>query len=1038
MDKYLSDKNESNIYEAETPHFDPIDRCFHNARYKKISGEYLRINSQKSNEATLICVGDMLCEDKLFKSHKNGEGFFFYDVFSFVQSIIKNSDLAMGNLETTICSSAPYTGEQYKIDGKYHCNSPIEFLDAIKAAGFDLLVMSNNHNLDSGFSGVMETIHHVEQCNIMRTGLFKPDDDKRYIIANVNGIKVGVMAYSTWFNRNQSRFTELGRNKILNEYSPEKVLHDVKLVKSEGAEFVLVYIHWGTDAEYKFQPSDSMRRIAREIADCGADYIVGSHTHSLQPHELITASDGRFVPCCFSLGNFVTSDINRNSRETGLLKIELKRKNGRVHIADEQFVPCFVPDKKYYINYPIIPFLGGEDFGDLKREYSFALSHIKNVIGVISRTRNEHHEKCSDYLDTNYICDVLGVRNSIDHFENYTMINFAMDAKNNGVAVITEISSDPNYITPDKRCAELADIAISNGARLLIANRQYKDYPTLIYKNPFEAYCKIISSLRSNFKPCTVSITGSIGKTTETEMVYSVLSNKFSTHRNTGSANNVRYSGTVIQGLLQSHQFYVQELMEGPPFGAASTISKLVRPDMVIVTKIGSSHIEAFGSQERILKSCLGVQDGMSKDGTLILNADDYFQWNARELCSRKIIYYGIDNKEADYCAINIHHENEFLEFDIKNRDMITHVKLHCFGRHNILNSVAAFVVGKMAGMTDDEVVSGLQKYRTSGIRQNYVRFGGYGLYLDCYNASPESIAVALNAFKDIPVVSKGRRIGVLADVVEVGDKAEEYHRTIGRNVAESCIELLICYGSNAAYIAEEVKQCKNIPVYYANSIEELVLLIKKNIKINDITLFKGSHSMELEHVVDMIWGTWYHEEFERYDFKTHVAEDDNFKYRVYTDHVTIFNKKSNIADLVFPDYIEGLPITGIESNTFCKSKYTQSIKFPSKLSSIRYCAFYKANCITKIDVPQSVRIIDASAFSTCDNLESVRIADGCTHIGYRAFGNCKKLKDIFIPASVKQIGDEAFVNCETLTIHAPRGSYADKYAKNNGIKIAR
>ncbi len=1031
---YFGDSSE---YEVERPYYTPIERCFYNARYIKSEKEYLKSKSVNTEEAVLVCVGDLLCEEKLYNSHRNGDRFFFYNVFSYVSPYLMEADLAIGNLETTICSSAPYTGEQYKIDGKYHCNSPIEFLDAIKGAGFDLLVMSNNHNLDSGYNGIMETIHYIDERSIMRTGLFKPEEKERFLIVNVNGIRIGVLSYSTWFNRNEQRFTELGRKQILNEYSPEKVKNDVKCARKAGAEFVLIYIHWGIDAEYKSQPSESMRAIAREIADCGADYIVGTHTHSLQPHEMITTSDGKSVPCFFSLGNFVTSEKAKISRETGILEIKLKKTNGSVHINEEKFVPCIVPDKAYSVSYPIIPSFYHEKDIVSKIEFDALFSHIKSVVGPISWFTGDY-EKCTDYLDTNYIYTVLGLDKTEEINVHYSMVNFAMDTRENGISIIAEISSDPDYITSDNRCEELADIAISSGAKIIIADRQYKDYPTLIYKKPFEAYCKIISSLRKKFNPKTVSITGSIGKTTETEMIYSVLSSRFATHRNTGSANNVRYSGAVIQGLKKSHEFYVQELMEGPPYGAASTISKLVQPDVSVVTRIGTSHMEVFGTQERILESCLGIQDGMPEDGILIMNADDPLQWTSRELCSREVIYYGIENTEAEYCAINIREEAESQEFDIKHSGNLTHVKLQCFGRHNVLNAVAAFAVGKWAGMTDEEIVKGIARYRTSGIRQNFVRHGGFGLYLDCYNASSESIEVALNTFADIPVPNKGRHIGVLADVVEVGDKAEEYHKIIGEYVAKSCLDLVICYGKNAAYIAEAVVRCSKIPVFYTNNINELIILIKKKVRTIDVTLFKGSHAMALEHVVDMIWGTWYHEEFERYDFKTHVVEDDDFKYRVYTDHVTVIEKKSNIENLVFHDYVEGLPITGIEANAFCKSKYTCSVRFPSKLSNIRYCAFYKANKITEIDIPSSVNIIDASAFSTCDNLRCVRIAEGCTHIGYRAFGNCKNLKDIFIPASVRQIGDEAFINCNMVTIHTPRGSYAFKYAKSKGIEVVK
>ncbi len=1019
------DKELVERYEQEAPHCAPVKRPARASRYEKdASGNYIYDAGAAEHSATILCAGDMLCEEKLYNAHYDGMRYYFHDIFSFIRPEFKKADLVIGNLETTICESYPYTGEQYKVDGKYHNNAPVEFLDAIWEAGFDLLTLANNHCVDTGFAGAMETLHRIDERGMMRTGLFRPEDDRRFCLAEVNGIPIAVLSYSTWFNRNQDRLTERGRREIINIYEPEKVKQDVQTARAAGAEFVLVYIHWGIDAEYKSQKSASMVKTAQELADAGVDYIVGSHTHSVQEYDHIVSSDGRVVPCMYSVGNFVTSEINRISRETLILRIQLKKTGQGVEIAAEEIVPCYVLDSVCGIAYPIVPEtakLGAER----TVECQSAFSRIKTAAG-------DKYLEERPFLTTSNIAEILGIKrpgfNTV-----YTTLNFAMDARKDGVAIVSNITSDPQYRTSDERCEELAEIAMKKGAKLLIAKKQMSDYPTLVVEDPFAAYTTIITSLRKRFNPKTVSITGSIGKTTATEMVYYMLNSRFKTHRNTGSANNVRYAGTVVQQLKKEHEVYVQETMEGPPYGAASTISKMVQPQAAIVTVVGTSHMEAFGSQERILESCLGVQDGMSEDGLLVLNGDDPLQYQARGKCTREVVCYGVENADADYRAINIHGEGDCLSFDVLHEGRSTPVQIHCFGRHNVLNALAAFAIGKWAGMTDDEVVIGLGKFRTSGIRQNLVSYGGHRLFLDCYNAAVESVHSALDALSMIAVPSDGRRIGVLADVLETGAGEDEYHREIGRAAASSCLDLLFCYGKNAAYIAEEAK-AGSFPVYYTESAAELIKLLKKHVTEADVTLFKGSHGMELEKIVDLCWGTWLHEEFERYDFKTRIASDENFRYQIYSDHATVINKISEASDVIIPDTIEGLPVAGIERNTFNRSKYTASIKFPAGLVNIRYCAFYKANRISEIDLPASLRIIDTSAFSTCENLEKVTIADGCTHLGYRAFGNCKKLKSITIPASVRQIGNEAFINCALLTIYGEAGSCAEAYAKKRGI----
>lgn len=191
---------------------------------------------------------------------------------------------------------------------------------------------------------------------------------------------------------------------------------------------------------------------------------------------------------------------------------------------------------------------------------------------------------------------------------------------------------------------------------------------------------------------------------------------------------------------------------------------------------------------------------------------------------------------------------------------------------------------------------------------------------------------------------------------------------------------------------------------------------------------------MELEDVVDKLFGTWYHEEFERYDFKTREFKTKDLAFRLYTDHAVVTKKLTTVADVEIPACVEELPVTGIERSVFSGSKYTESVTFPDTLTNIRYCAFYKANKLKTVSTHPSVRIIDNSAFSTCANLCTVEIAEGCTHLGYRAFGNCKALEKITIPATVRQIGGECFLNCEKLTIHGKAGSYAEQYARGHSI----
>ena len=983
-------------------------------------------DGKTGKKATIVCVGDMLCEEKLYKSHVTKRGFDFRDIFTFVRPIFMAADLTIGNLETMVCTNAPYTGEQYKIDGKYHCNAPVEFLDAIHDAGVDFLMLSNNHNLDCGVEGVIETLWHIDDHGMMHTGLFAPEDASRYALVEVNGIKLALLSYSTWFNRNQTRLTSLGQEKIINEYRPEKVAADISAAKSAGAEFILVYMHWGIDAEYSSVPSDTMKKMAQQVADFGADYIIGSHTHSIQPSDVLTAHDGRIVPVAWSMGNFVTSELMSVSRSTGILQIELTRQDGKVRVTGETFVPCYIPDSAYGLSYPVLPECSITGEGKQTMQMKEAIQKVK---GIFTKNGNMTGEWI---LTKKNICAALGLPAPAAD-EVYTKLEYAQDAGQGCVALVRTRAFDPYIYTSPEECERLADLAMSKGAKLLLTNRQIKDYPCLVVPEPFEAFQTIIAAIRRKFTGHVVGITGSIGKTSTTGMVSAVLSSKYKTFSNLHNANSAIFAAKLIQRLTPEYGAYVQEIMETPPYGLAGMIAKMVQPEVAIVTVVGTSHMKALGSQERIRETCLSVAEGLREDGTLILNGDDPFQKNPG--CKQKVLYYAIDNQDADYRAENISGGENGMEFDVVYGGQRVPVKIACYGLHNVMDALAAFAAGKCIGMTDAEVVRGLASFRTMGIRQNVVKYGGQTMFLDCYNAAAESMQSSFNSFAMIPVKDGGRRIAVLGDIKETGEKDEEIHASVGRMLAVSSVDIAVCYGDSAAIIADMAKSLCGKEIVWSNDFDTVKNWLAQNVTVNDVLLFKGSRGMALERFADALTGTWFYEMDEDLIAGSHLKTVNNLTYRVYADHATLVSKDASAPDVVIDAYVDGKPVTGIGENVFPRGKsYTASVTFPDTLRNIRYCAFYKTNKLKTVSTPPSIRIIDNSAFSTCENLRTVEIAEGCTHLGYRAFGNCKNLEKIIIPATVREIGGECFINCAKLTIYGIAESYAEQYALTHNI----
>lgn len=1040
--------------------YPPYEKCSHERKpqiqkfqFNEKDNTYILDKDYAHNlngKARIMCVGDIMCEERMFNAYNYDGHFYPHNIFYYVKNIFKKADLVVGNLETMIYEDAPYTGERYKINGKYHCNAPKSYLDALKYAGFDLFMLSNNHNLDCGYDGISATIKNIDREKILHTGLYDDSTEKRYIIIEISGIKIGFLSYSTWFNKNLYRFTEDGK-KLLNIYNYEEIKENIRNARKDGAEYIITYIHWGVDSEYKNRPGKSQLKQAIELAEAGADYIIGSHTHSLQIYEEIKNSKGKKVPVIYSLGNFATSERNPISRENMILVLDLERKDNNI-VCKSSYIACHVFDNFVGRKYPIVPTIKKFNENNESEYLTKAKSLAENLVGdyldEFDEKREQRIEKVindsiktreiSDNIDRNLILRAGNSKEINENNEHYSGLRFAQDAIKDCAAFIMPITSNPNIKVSEDTKLSLANEAIKKGAKVLVSDLKIKDYPCIVVNNVFNTWCRAHEILRSICSPKVIGITGSIGKTTTTEMIYHVVNSKYKTHRNTGSANSVRYTGGVLQQLKKTHEVYVQEIMEGPPFGVASTISKYIKPDISVVTRVASSHIEAFGSQEKITESCFGIEDGMPDSGILVCNADDEYQmcWEDKK---HKCITYGIENKNADYCAINIEQSLDKIKFQIVYQNKTLNADIHCLGIHNVLNALAAFAVGKQVGMSDDEIIKALSSYRTSGIRQNMVNIGGQNLFLDCYNASSESIKAAIDSIDLIKEKSPLlKTIAVIGDVLELGNESQAQHRIIGEYLSESKLDTVVCYGNYMKEAYDVLKDNKEKQIYYTENFEDLISYLQDNCSVDDLLIFKGSHGMMLENVADRLFGTWFHEEFERYDFIAKYHRVNSINYTEYSDHVTVTGgSATESGDLEIPGELFSKPVTGIDRGAFTRHTNVKRVFIPDTMKNIRYCSFYKCDALTEVTIPGNVQIVDRSAFSTCENLKKVVIEEGVKELGYRAFGNCKKLKEIYMPQSIINIGDEVLLNCKDVTVYCRKNSNADKYAKSKGIKVS-
>lgn len=297
-------------------------------------------NEEDIKEVDVLAVGDIMVHYPQLKSAYIGEDRYdFNPVFEHVKNYIESADLAIANLETVIAPSRkPYAGYP-------RFNSPSELIEALRKTGFDLLVTANNHSLDQGKTGLVETIEAIKKTNLGYVGT-SLESEKRYTVWENDGIRIGIASFATALNGLESLLSVDERRTMINLYSETMVSDVLDELDSENVDFVIVYIHWGN--EYQLKASSWQRETASFLLNSGVDLILGSHPHVVQELEghLI---NGKMRYVVYSMGNFISNQRNETlgnpHTEDGLMatfKFQKDSKSGRADIVDVAVIPTFV------------------------------------------------------------------------------------------------------------------------------------------------------------------------------------------------------------------------------------------------------------------------------------------------------------------------------------------------------------------------------------------------------------------------------------------------------------------------------------------------------------------------------------------------------------------------------------------------------------------------------------------------------------------------------------------------------------------------
>ena len=375
--------------------------------------------------------------------------------------------------------------------------------------------------------------------------------------------------------------------------------------------------------------------------------------------------------------------------------------------------------------------------------------------------------------------------------------------------------------------------------------------PVILVESVRKALQELAAYYLDQMQIPTVGIVGSAGKTSTKEMVSAVLSQKYCVLKTEGNFNNELGVPLTIFRIREEHQIAVIE-MGINHFGEMRRLAKMVRPDTVVMTNIGTAHLEFLIDRDGILRAKSEVLEYLRPEGQAILNGDDDKLITLKQVNGKKPIFYAVDNPEAEVRAENVELVGiESTRCRIITPDQEFEAVIPVSGLHAVHNALAGAAVGYRYGLTKEEISAGIAAYKSLAGRFQVLHTERLTIIDDSYNANPSSVKASLRVLQN----GNGRRVAVLGDMGELGKKAAEPHREVGEFAGTCGADVLYCIGTLGKCIAEGARESaenhgRSVEVHWFPERDAFMNSLSERIRPGDIILVKASRFMGFEKIV--------------------------------------------------------------------------------------------------------------------------------------------------------------------------------------------
>lgn len=412
---------------------------------------------------------------------------------------------------------------------------------------------------------------------------------------------------------------------------------------------------------------------------------------------------------------------------------------------------------------------------------------------------------------------------------------------------------------------DFLNAAVAAGAPLLIVDDPSAVSPALLKDPRGPAVIRVRDTLRALAQLATayrstldtvrvVSVCGSNGKTTTTRLIHAILSQRLRGSASPKSFNNEVGVPLTVLAARPADQYLVCEVGTNAP-GEVARLAGIVRPDISVITSIGRAHMEHFDSLHAVAEEDAAIFVDLRPNGTAVVPAEEPALADFLKPVPHVVTFgrhEGADIRLSAVTHSRIEGGRTGLRFTLNDR---SEYELPLIGRHNALNAAAAIAVARRLGLDDDEIRRGLLAVTPADLRLQHRAVRGVDLYVDCYNANPESVLAALETFSEL-AAGATRRVLVLGDMLEMGETAARCHDEIAEAASRvGEVSLVVTVGEHALRIAERVTRahprCR--PFIVTTLDDAHAQRIAERLQPGDAVLLKASRAVRLERIIEAL-----------------------------------------------------------------------------------------------------------------------------------------------------------------------------------------